>query len=120
MTHTDRLHSYGYISELRQSGQVVTIGNVQCAALTNTEPRYLEMLESGYVNKNPVAVEILKGRNTSTDTAWIGAVAAPQDFRGQNPLLLGKMIIDGVNRKIMKIHDAGDRWVLMTIPSNAQ
>jgi hypothetical protein len=117
---TDRLHAYGYENELRISGEAILVQNNPTMALVNTSPNYLEMLESGYLDKEPVAFEIYKGNPDDTRVFYVDGLQVPSNLRGFRPQKNRQIVYDGKARKMMTIHDASDRWIITTILDNVK
>ena len=125
MNVSDAAHTAGFLVELGISGELISVGQNIVAANANHEPRSLDMLESGYLDKEPISFEFLKGYAGSTATIWIDSQPVPQDLRGLIPAMVGapanplnRVTYKGVVYKIFKRTDAGDRWVVFCTRAN--
>lgn len=117
MTHTDELQVAGLRATLETSGEVVTIGEEKVVANVNRQPYSLEMMEAGYMEREPITLEILKGVVGSTEmiTPSGDTTAYPADFRGATPTNRSNCLIDGKARKVMSVENGGGFWILTTI-----
>lgn len=127
MTQGDRYRNQGFKVGVAIDGEKITIGAQTVVAIQNSEPRFLEMLESGYLDKEPVIFEVSKGYAGSAETRYINGEAVPLDLRGLVPALPAnppqpnnQVTYLGVVRKIVKRQDAGDRWIIITIRDNVK
>ncbi len=123
MNLSDQLNAQGFLAEIAISGEMIAIGDSTVIANVNHQPRFLEMMESGYLDKEPVEFEILKGYAGGTGTMFVNGLTVPVDLRGAVPKLLTQLTYPvygdgGIVRKIMRRQDAGDRWILTTIRDN--
>ncbi len=105
----------GISLELQVSAEPVTIGDLVVAAVINEDPLGFEMMDSGYLNKQPISFEVLKGTTDSLDTIEIEGIPTAMDLRGVVPTLRMAFDYNGAKRSIVKINDAGSRWILSTI-----
>lgn len=106
--------------ELSNSAMRVLVGDKYVAAADNTEPEAFEMMDSGYLAREPIAFECLKGADNSTETVDIDGVITPMDLRGCRPQIRGKVQIEtSVTREIVRIQDCGSAWLIYTIRRSA-
>ena len=88
MNLSDQLNAQGFLAEIAISGEMIANGDSTVIATVNHQPRFLEMMESGYLDKEPVEFEILKGYAGGTATMFVNGLTVPVDLRGAVPKLL--------------------------------
>lgn len=115
---SDSLHTLGMRQQLLSDGEPAQICGVTVAVITNTEPNTFEMQDAGYLDKEPITLEVLIGSKTDTDTMITGATLCQMSLRGKLPAIHQHLVIDGINRRIMRIANQRERLLIHTIKSN--
>jgi hypothetical protein len=115
MNRADELLEMGMRAELANSAVRVLVGGKYVAAVENMEPQSFEMLDSSYLVKEPVAIEVLKGRENSTEVIEVRGVDTPVDLRGFVPTMRMGCVIGNAARMVVRVQDAGSRWILTTV-----
>lgn len=119
MNQAGRLHSQGFKAELISDGECITLAGMKVAAILDRQPRLLDMQDAGYLDRQPVSVEVLKGYAGSTATVWLDGQAVNMDLRGNAPSpRVTLAVIDNINKKVISVLDGVDRWILTTITLN--
>lgn len=103
---------------LESDGEAFGINGVNVAALVNREPQIQTMEDAGYLDKEPVTLEVLKGNKTCRYTVNLNGVDCQADMQGTAPLMHQQITLDGARRKIMRITNQLDRWLIFTIKLN--
>jgi hypothetical protein len=117
MNESSQLHRQAFIDQLCVDGELCAVNGQTVYAIIDRQPRLFDMQDAGYLDKQPVNIEVLKGEPGSTET--FGPDSQPLDLRGFTPIPRSTLaIVDGVNKKVMTVQDAVDRWILTTITLN--
>ena len=118
MSFSNKLHAVGVKAQIIFDGEVVTVCGQQVAVIINRQPLSFEMQDAAYLAKEPIAIELLKGKTSSTDSIYIDGKSVPLDLRGTVPQNFQQATIDGVLRKIKSVDNCEDRWIITTIKLN--
>lgn len=105
----------GFITQLATDGEAFSTGGATVAAIVNREPTTQTMEDAGYLAKEPMTLEVLRGSKTDTETVWLGGVNCNLSLRGCVPAIHQVIIIDGWKRKIMRLTNQQDRWLIYAI-----
>lgn len=92
--------------------------NLAVLCIVNTDPSLLAMQDAGWLGKEPVQVEVLKGTTDSSAMRDFEGFLIATDLRGKVPKFNQLLTYGGKSRKIVSVDNNGDRWTITTIPAN--
>ncbi len=118
----DTIRAQGLAVGLTIDAEAVKVAGRMVSAIVDRQPRDFEMMDAGYADKEPISLEVAKGVGSSVEVAWVGGRNIPSDLRGYTPKGPGEngrgadvCVVNGANRTIRSVKDAGSAWILMTV-----
>lgn len=108
----------GFMQQMFFDAEPVVIGGSVIAGVVNREPQMQSMEDAGYIDREPATIEVLKGSKGNTDSIWLENTKCQSDLRGYVPAIHGQVTLDGSYRKIMRITNQQDRFLIYTIKTN--
>lgn len=105
----------GLRASFETDAETVLVGEWKVAASVNRQPQSYELMDSDYLSKEPITIEVLKGAVGSVEMKEVEGVFVPLDLRGNRPTMRLRCVIDNVARAISLIQDSGARWTITTV-----
>ncbi len=111
----DTIRAQGLAVGLTIDAEAVKVAGRNVTAIVDRQPRDFEMMDAGYADKEPISLEVAKGVGSSVEVAWVGGRNIPSDLRGYTPKNNDLCVVNGEDRAIRKVTNAGSAWILGTI-----
>jgi hypothetical protein len=115
MNQADSMRDQGVRMSLGFEGERVKVGDLIVVASVNRQPETFEMMDSGYLAKEPVSIEVLKGTSGSADMLTVDGFPTALDLRGVRPKMRMECVIDDALRQVVHIQDCGTAWTMLTV-----